>query len=231
MTEPLPPQVRYQFKPTLGSSHWWALGCVDTLPAAGKALDIGSGSGGMGEQLRSRGAKRVVAVEIDPDARAHARGIYDDVYESLEMVPENDFDLVLLLDVVEHTTDPLGVIRAAAGRLAPGGTLLLSVPNVAHWSVRLSLLLGYFEPTQRGILDRTHFQFFTRRRVEALFGQALELRVVQMSASIPPYEFLLPKVVGESGFYHASCQVRSALADFFPGVLGYQHLVRAVRRA
>jgi SAM-dependent methyltransferase len=226
-----PPQIRYQFKPTVGSSHWWALGCIDMLPAVRKGLDIGSGSGVMGQQLRARGAQRVVAVEIDPDARAHAEKIYDGVYETLDQLNEGEFDLVLLLDVVEHTTDPLSVIRAATAKLAPGGTLLLSVPNIAHWSVRLGLLFGFFEPAPRGILDRTHYQYFTRRRVAGLFAQLPELRVVQMTASTPPYEFLLPKGIGESAFYQASCQVRSSVADLFPGLLGYQHLVRAVRTA
>ena len=66
-------------------------------------------------------------------------------------------------DGVEHLSAPLRVMRDLNRHLAPGAVIIVSVPNVAHLSVRLSLLVGRFQYGDRGILDRTHLSFFTRR--------------------------------------------------------------------
>jgi hypothetical protein len=52
--------------------------------------------------------------------------------------------------------------------LAPGGTAIFCVPNVAHWYPRFRSTLGVFDYDQRGILDATHLRFFTRRSITKL---------------------------------------------------------------
>ncbi len=58
--------------------------------------------------------------------------------------------------------DPIAALRGYRHFLAPGGRVLVSVPNVAVWNVRFGLLFGRFEYTPTGTLDRTHLRFFTR---------------------------------------------------------------------
>jgi hypothetical protein len=70
-------------------------------------------------------------------------------------------------------------------RLAPVGEVVLSIPNVAHLWVRLSLLLGRFEYAGRGILDRTHVRFFTERSLRALLSDA-GLRLVHLEPTPVP---------------------------------------------
>jgi hypothetical protein len=65
-----------------------------------------------------------------------------------------------MLDVLEHLANPLEALRAVAGVLKPEGSLILSVPNMAHASVRLQLLQGHFPAAEEGLLDRTHLRFF-----------------------------------------------------------------------
>ena len=72
------------------------------------------------------------------------------------------FDVVVFADVLEHLRDPLPVLRRAATLLAPGGAVLVSVPNIAHGDLRLNLLRGRFDYTPTGLLDDTHTRFFTR---------------------------------------------------------------------
>ena len=83
------------------------------------------------------------------------------------------YDLVVAADVLEHVRDPL---RAPAPRstsvLAPGGRLLVSVPNFGHWYPRLRVLLGRFDYDRRGILDAGHVRFFTRRSFERLLHRS-----------------------------------------------------------
>ena len=76
------------------------------------------------------------------------------------------FDFVLLLDVLEHLRDPLAVLERLRDRVAPGGRVIASIPNVTHGAVRLSLMSGAFTYTETGLLDRTHLRFFDRRGAE-----------------------------------------------------------------
>ena len=81
---------------------------------------------------------------------------------SRRILSDRQFDVVLLLDVLEHLRDPERILRRAR-RALTGGRVIVSLPNVANVTVRLTLLFGRFEYTERGILDRTHLRFFTRR--------------------------------------------------------------------
>jgi len=72
----------------------------------------------------------------------------------------------------EHLADPAWALDAYLGRLKPGGTVLVSLPNVGLWSVRLGLLLGRWNYSDTGVLDRTHLRFFTWRTARALLAAA-----------------------------------------------------------
>lgn len=141
-------------------------------------LDIGCASGYLGRALIAQGC-RVSGVEYDPvageAAREHlSRVVVGDVQE-LDLVAEfgeASFDVVVFGDVLEHLTDPEGVLRAALPLLRPGGAVIVSVPNVAHGSLRLALLQGRWTYTETGLLDETHVRFFTRDRVRQLMAGA-----------------------------------------------------------
>lgn len=78
-------------------------------------------------------------------------------------------DLVLLLDVLEHLVDPERLLTRIISIVAKNATIIISLPNVAHLSVSLPLLIrGRFDYADAGILDRTHLHFFYK-------GSALEL--------------------------------------------------------
>jgi hypothetical protein len=64
--------------------------------------------------------------------------------------------------VLEHLRDPWGVLKRDAGLLAPGGTLLVCVPNLEHWSFAARLLAGSWRYEEMGLFDRTHLRWFTR---------------------------------------------------------------------
>lgn len=159
----------------VNTSH--ALAILD-VPPGSLVLDIGTADGSVARRLVERDC-RVVGIELDPDAARAAeryceRVVIGDV-ENLDLataVNGLEFDVVLLLDVLEHLRDPVAVLKAAANRLGPGGRAIISVPNVTHASLRLQLLAGNFEYTETGLLDRTHLRFFDRPAVERLVTQA-----------------------------------------------------------
>jgi 2-polyprenyl-3-methyl-5-hydroxy-6-metoxy-1,4-benzoquinol methylase len=166
--------AHYQLKEDPYSSHSVLLALLGDGRGR-RLLDVGAADGFLAEILSARGWT-VTAVERDPVRAEQARGkcrelIVGDVADAV--AGRSDwFDAIVFGDVLEHLDDPLAILRSATAALAPGGLVLVSVPNVAHLFVRLSLLLGHFDYADRGILDRTHLRFFTRRTFLALLAQA-----------------------------------------------------------
>jgi hypothetical protein len=122
---------------------------------------------------------RVWGVDIDSDAAEVARGICEEVIvadlsavDLAERLNRQRFDVILMLDVLEHLTDPAAVLRRLVPVLEDGGWAVISLPNVAHASVRLALLDGRFTYTDVGLLDRTHLRFFDRDGVANLLRDA-----------------------------------------------------------
>jgi len=141
-------------------------------------LDVGAADGSVARPLAARGC-RVWAIELDAAAAAKARSACERVIvgdvEQLDLdavLEEQRFDFVLLLDVLEHLRDPVALLKRLRDRLAPGGRVIASIPNVTHGAVRLSLLSGSFTYTETGLLDRTHLRLFDRRGAENLFADA-----------------------------------------------------------
>ena len=137
------------------------------VPSGSTVLDLGCSTGYMGSELR-RSNCEVYGVDANPLAVEAARSQgYADVrvfdLNHGEGVPFGDrqFDVILAADVLEHLLSPEEMLRRLHAILAPGGTLLVSLPNVAHVSVRLALLRGRFDYRDVGIMDRTHLHFYT----------------------------------------------------------------------
>jgi hypothetical protein len=80
--------------------------------------------------------------------------------------------VIVAADVLEHLKDPLATLRSLRPYLDPDGYFVISVPNVAHGSVRMALLTGHFDYREIGLLDSTHLRFFTRESFECLLDEA-----------------------------------------------------------
>jgi len=133
-----------------------------------RVLDLGCAAGALDRVLIARGC-RVVGVEFDRAAAKLAEDVCERVVvgdlDILDLALELEgrrFDVVIAGDVLEHLREPVRLLKALPELLAPGGYLVLSVPNIAHGSVRLALLHGQLPRTDLGLLDRTHVQFLTR---------------------------------------------------------------------
>lgn len=217
------PSQRYLPKPFYGSSHWWAERSLSNLDQDAKVLDVGAGSGVMADVLESIGIRSRYAIEIDEQTREGLADRYVKTAASLESLNEDRFSCVLLLDVLEHMAEPEEFLRQLERYLEPDAQLLLSLPNIAHWSIRLSLLAGRFEYGERGILDRTHLQFFTKRRVKQL-AESGHYSLRTLSATIEPIEFLLPSWAPELPGWEMLSRLRLSNADLLPGLFAYQHV-------
>ena len=147
------------------------------VPPGSRVLDLGAADGSVAGVLAARGCD-VTAVERDADgivalAAAGIRAVHADLETLAEDdLPRRAFDVVLLLDVLEHLVDPARVLARVSAWLAPGGRVFVSVPHVGHAAVRLALLRGRFPRTDVGLLDRTHLQFFDRAQIDGLIKGA-----------------------------------------------------------
>jgi SAM-dependent methyltransferase len=157
-------------------------------------------------------------------ARALTGGAIVDV-ESLPGLPRG-YDVVLAADLLEHLSDPQRMMRLIREALPPGGMLLISVPNVAHLYVRLALLFGSFAYAERGILDRTHRVFFTRRSLRELLRQE-GFTIEWEAVSIVPLPLALPWL--PAWLIGLLTRLLAPLTRWFPTLLGYQ-LLAAARR-
>ncbi|MBE7158984.1 MAG: class I SAM-dependent methyltransferase, partial [Rhodospirillales bacterium] len=131
-------------------------------------LEIGCGNGGTMAWLRTkRDLHRAVGMELMPEQAVEARHSFDEVITGnieQQELPTGRFHLILALDVLEHLVDPWGMIQRLHKVLRPGGSLLVSLPHVGHYSVALRLmLLNHWTYQSDGLLDRTHLRFFTRK--------------------------------------------------------------------
>jgi 2-polyprenyl-3-methyl-5-hydroxy-6-metoxy-1,4-benzoquinol methylase len=150
--------------------------------AAHYVVDVGCASGALGKDLKAgRPGLEVRGVEPQPVAAELARTALDDVLVATADAPLPDDwpapDCVIFADVLEHLEDPWATLGVWCERLAPGGCIVASIPNVAHHSVIRGLMAGRFDYVDAGILDRTHLRFFTRQTIDDMFsGAGLHVR-------------------------------------------------------
>jgi 2-polyprenyl-3-methyl-5-hydroxy-6-metoxy-1,4-benzoquinol methylase len=145
-----------------------------------RVLDLGCATGTMGRYLSSTLGSQVWGVEYDgamaAEARAHLRQVWqaDLNKESLLSFPhEGKYDLILCGDILEHLVDPWEALREAASLLSANGHLVVSFPNIGHYTTLGHLFfLREWPYRKRGIHDRTHLRFFTRRNLIQLYMQA-----------------------------------------------------------
>lgn len=192
---------------------------------ARRVLDVGCASGAFGESLkRARPECEVSGVEYVQDAVNEASTRLDrvarvDLNGEIDLpFPPGYFDTMVFGDVLEHLLDPLATLRRLMSWLAPGGVVVSSVPNVAHWSVVLPMLVeDRWHYTDEGLLDRTHVHLFTLREALALLREA-GLSDVQhvgvVTADCSPHDALDPLLEAAAAYGSDAIQTRNRLNSY-----------------
>jgi 2-polyprenyl-3-methyl-5-hydroxy-6-metoxy-1,4-benzoquinol methylase len=217
--------VHYPIKTSPWSSHEFARDAVGT---GHDVLDVGCGEGFLAAQFQKSG-NRVYGIDYLPEAK-HGAEIEGYAQADLDrgiqpMLRGHEFDKILLLDVLEHLRRPEQLLRDCLPLLRPNGQVIISVPNVVNISVRLLMLVGKFNYQERGILDRTHLRFFTRKTIRKMVEES-GLDVVQHRMTIIPAELAL----GLSPKHPIVRLTQGVLIGFtkvLPGLFGYQSFLIA----
>ena len=140
--------------------------------AGKRVLDIGFGCAAIAAKLRESNAV-LDGIDINPAAIAENGGLYDRTWladaNRIDDVPIGEkYDVILLSDLLQYLVDPADVLSRLKKRLVKGGTLVVSVPNVANIHVRLALLFGRFRMHHRGILSDKALHFYERETIRRL---------------------------------------------------------------
>jgi O-antigen biosynthesis protein len=137
-----------------------------------RVLDIGCGTGMLAMEIKKKNHKSVITgLDISEKAKPYAEKNLD-VFYQVDLDKEDDFpnitenfDLIILGDVLEHVKRPDILLKKLNHYLNSDGKIIISIPNVAHWSIRLDLLMGKFNYQHTGILDNSHIRFFTYQSI------------------------------------------------------------------
>ncbi len=220
---------KYQWKEIAGSSHDLLRRRIRALPAGLRLLDLGAAGGYLGRAVRDR-CSFLAGVEPDRSLSPSAREGYDD-WRAVDALSAGDwdapFDVVVCADVLEHLAAPETLLERIRGWLKDGGILLVSLPNIANISIRLALLLGHFRYTERGILDRTHFSFYTRSSARHLLEKTgFRIRATEPAAM--PYELALP-LLGRAPWSAPTRAFAQISARAWPTLFAYQFVFEAVK--
>jgi 2-polyprenyl-3-methyl-5-hydroxy-6-metoxy-1,4-benzoquinol methylase len=203
------------------SSHQQIIGHVLRLKKD-PVLDVGAAQGIFGRLAEGSGLV-MDAVEPHPEWAEHARPHYRQVFNATieaAPLPEKTYRTVICGDVLEHTADPVAVLRRLRRAATDDAMFIVSVPNVAHLAVRMMLLFGKFPKMERGILDKTHLQFLTRDTAEAMLRQA-GLKVTSATATGVPVDELWRR--GENKLlFRAAVRMQHLALDLAPRLFGMQ---------
>ena len=200
--------------------HLLAQAVLDVTRPGDRVFEGGVSSGYFAAVLADAGLV-VDGHELDPAAAQEARRVCQHVYVgdlstfAVDELP-HDYQVLLFGDTLEHLPDPPAVLRRLRTRLAPGGHLVLSIPNVANWAVRLGLLAGHFDYAERGILDRTHLRFYTRATLTEMLSQA-GFEITRLVATVP-----VPAVTGAG-----PARLAHRVGNLRPSLFAYTFVVTA----
>jgi glycosyltransferase involved in cell wall biosynthesis len=218
--------TRYQDKTIMAySSHALALEMISRLRPR-TVLDIGCGPGFIATKCEEQGIRVTGVDAFEPLPGMMSRFSLADLER--EPLPEDpsEYDMVLLLDVIEHLQDPemflLDLRNRSQGRPQRDKpfTLLLSTPNIAFAAIRLNLLLGRFTYAERGILDITHKRLFTRSSLLRMLRDCGYVVEKVVPAGVP-FQAVMP---GRMGRMLGS--IAGVMASIWPTMFAFQFIVR-----
>jgi 2-polyprenyl-3-methyl-5-hydroxy-6-metoxy-1,4-benzoquinol methylase len=221
--------VPYAIKRSLYSAHYYAARLIGRDQ---RVLEIGCADGAFGSEL-VRAGNHVVGVDRQPTVPLEAG--YGNVMEAdLEtglgdrlLDASAQFDRILALDVLEHLRDPDSLLGQCKAVLDPRGKLIVSVPNAVNLTVRLMVLFGRFEYSDRGILDWSHLRFFSKKTIRGLLERH-GYRITAVHHTIIPLERVFP-LRSDNRLLRFANRLMRGLTAVVPSLFAYEILLVAER--
>jgi 2-polyprenyl-3-methyl-5-hydroxy-6-metoxy-1,4-benzoquinol methylase len=184
------------------------------------ALDLGCGAGGNARELSNRGCL-VDGITLSEGEAEVARQVCERVFvrnleQGLPSDTKEHYDVVIASHVLEHICFPEKLLSDVRDRMNADSILIVALPNLLYWRNRLDLFAGRFVYEEGGLMDNTHFRWYTFKTAAELFvrhGFRLERSYATGWMPQPLLRKLLPGVAG---------RLDSSASSMFPGLFGYQ---------
>lgn len=135
-------------------------------------LDVGCNSGLLGKELIK---KNVISDGIDINKKAlleankyYRKTFIRDLYNPNLKIPNIKYDYIVFSDLLEHIPRPDKLLLSSKKYLKDNGQIIVSIPNVARFEIRMKLLFGKFN-YEPGIMSPDHLRFFTKKSSVKMF--------------------------------------------------------------
>jgi 2-polyprenyl-3-methyl-5-hydroxy-6-metoxy-1,4-benzoquinol methylase len=204
-------------------------------PSHKKILDVGCGAGDNSRILK----KNNPYVFIDGITYSHIEAIEAErvldkcwVFNIESDLPntllEKKYECIIFSHILEHLKEPDLVLSKFSQLLSPGGEIIIAVPNILSWRMRLQFLIGNFTYTQAGELDKTHLRFFTYFTADNyLLKTSPHLKIIHKYAtgSFPLWilrRYFMPNFLAK--------YVDKVACKYLPNLFGSQILIKVSHR-
>ncbi len=144
--------------------------------SAKKILEVGCGAGAFGIGIKNRQNCEVWGIEPNKTAASDAKNnidyIINDVFrEGLEPLENQKFDCIVFNDVIEHIIEPSDTLQSCKAFMNDDSIIVASIPNILYFHIffRRIILKEDWQYEDAGILDYTHYRFYTRKSIIRLF--------------------------------------------------------------
>jgi 2-polyprenyl-3-methyl-5-hydroxy-6-metoxy-1,4-benzoquinol methylase len=217
----------YIYKEFKFNSHYWVLKFLAERPPPLRILDVGTATGYLGAILKEK-RHSVVGIESHEPFAAQARPHYEQFHEAdietFSFPYREEFDCIIFADVLEHLRNPEQVLKRALPCLKQDGYIIISVPNIANIVTRLEILLGRFEYTERGILDKTHLRFFTLASLMRMVSDT-GFRAVDIVATPLPIQLIVRAT--DHRLLNPLHELHYTIVRMWKSMFAYQFVVKA----
>ena len=194
-------------------------------------LDVGCSVGTLGTAVKKKTGAKVFGIEISEEMASEAALSLDKVWvgDASSIISDGTlddykFDCIIFADVLEHLIDPWATLKIATSYLSAEGVIIASLPNVRHiYTIRNLVFKGYWPYLDRGIHDRTHLRFFTKKNIEELFRSSClkidtvrtNYRLIERPHSLNRYArfFALPGIKNFLAFQYIICSSKTEKQD------------------
>lgn len=159
-------------------------------PGIKTSLEFGCGYGGFSALVKDKFGAETWAVEINEEAAHKAEKILDkvinnDAAKSLDDIPENYFDCIILFDILEHLLHPSALLHDLKNKLSDKGVIIASIPNIRYYRTFIDLVIhGNWDYKDHGILDSTHLRFFTYKSILKML-KTLDFKILTLEGIHP----------------------------------------------
>jgi 2-polyprenyl-3-methyl-5-hydroxy-6-metoxy-1,4-benzoquinol methylase len=198
-------------------------------PQAGRILDVGCGNGALGKVVKQQRECEVVGITYSAEEAKIARKVLDDVIvENIDLYNFSKlgkFDCIICSHVLEHLHDPGKILLQLHENLADGGTLIVALPNVLFFKQRWEFIIGKFEYSDAGIMDRTHLHFYDWEQACQLLVKNKWIVVQRIADAYFPLPFIRGHIRPIASI------LDNFVGKYFPGIFAQQIVIVAKKKA